>query len=41
MTTILPTTVYEMAQDDPDICGAEKSDGTICDRPAGECGWHS
>ena len=27
-------------EDDADICGAEQSDGSTCDRPADDCPYH-
>jgi len=36
------TTVTELTVDDTDdeICGTEKADGEICERPADECPYH-
>jgi len=33
-------TVEELRVDDTDICGAEMSDGSTCERPADECPYH-
>jgi hypothetical protein len=27
-------------EDDGDLCGTEKADGTVCERPADECPYH-
>lgn len=27
-------------EDDPEICGTEMTDGSECERPAGECPYH-
>jgi hypothetical protein len=38
------TTVAELAVNedgDAEICGTEMSDGTVCERPAAECPYHS
>lgn len=32
--------VGDTTDDDEAICGAEMSDGSICERPAGECPYH-
>lgn len=45
MTTVPPTTSKSLGNpttdDDPDICGAELSDGGTCDRLVTECPYHS
>lgn len=29
-----------LVNDEPEVCGTEMSDGTVCERPADECPYH-